>query len=289
MAYERFKPGLSLTKQEKVDLMAEYISHYRTLSKDGNLNVLNRKIPREAFASALDRIGELLLYEAQILSESNGPVKEFLNENPLPPHMATLLPDDFRVFCLILNALKQWVQAESAATDTYLLGRTAKKTCRMAVDTCIVTGEALGENAELHHPLRDGRPPILLSKIGHSIIEGQVKKTSKPIIESINNKGKEAYINNDEVAQSQKQIFKVEKPDDNNDIYNLLLNLKHKKNRSWVHLRNGCLDILGLPVCFTTQPVKNISRQFARDAQRLTDLSYKELLQFLDERQLGFK
>ncbi len=46
----------------------------------------------------------------------------------------------------------------------------------MAVDKCIVTGEELGERAELHHPMRDGRPPILLSKKGHDIIEQSNQK-----------------------------------------------------------------------------------------------------------------
>ena len=82
-----------------------------------------------------------------------------------------LLPDDFRVFSLLLNALKQWVSAESQSTDRYLLGGTARATCREAVNKWIVTGEELGENSELHHPLRDGRPPILLSKKGHNLVE----------------------------------------------------------------------------------------------------------------------
>lgn len=76
---------------------------------------------------------------------------------------------------------------------------------------------------------------------------------------------------------------------DSGEIYKTLLNLKHEKNRSWVQLRNGCLDLLGLPVSFTTQPVKNTSRAFARDCQRKTGLSYQELLQLLDEHKLGNK
>ena len=35
----------------------------------------------------------------------------------------------------------------------------------------------MGEDPELHHPVRDGRPPILLSKKGHTFVEqsNQVK------------------------------------------------------------------------------------------------------------------
>lgn len=71
--------------------------------------------------------------------------------------------------------------------------------------------------------------------------------------------------------------------------YKVLLDLKHSKNRSWVQLRNGCLDFLGLPVTFTTQPMKNTSRAFARESQKTTGLSYQELLKLLEERSLGLK
>lgn len=58
------------------------------------------------------------------------------------------------------------------------------------------------------------------------------------------------------------------------EIYKVLLELKHQKNRSWVQLRNGCLDLQGLPVSLTTQPVKNTSRAFARECHRNTGLSF---------------
>lgn len=73
------------------------------------------------------------------------------------------------------------------------------------------------------------------------------------------------------------------------DFYSMLLKLKHEKNRSWVQLRNGCLDLLGLPVTFTTQPMKNTSRAFARESQKTTGLSYGEILQILEEKNLGIK
>ena len=73
------------------------------------------------------------------------------------------------------------------------------------------------------------------------------------------------------------------------DFFSMLLKLKHEKNRSWVQLRNGCLDLLGLPVTFTTQPMKNTSRAFARESQKTTGLSYGEILQILEEKNLGLK
>jgi len=74
---------------------------------------------------------------------------------------------------LAINSLKQWVVAEQGATDRYLLGGAARDLCREATDTCLVTGAVLTNGIELHHPVRDGRPPIPLSKEGHASIEGQ--------------------------------------------------------------------------------------------------------------------
>ena len=136
-----------------------------------------------------------------------------MKQNPLPPHMKELLPDDFRVFSLVLNALKQWVSAESQSTDRYLLGGTARATCREAVNKCIVTGEELGENAELHHPLRDGRPPILLSKKGHNLVEqnNQINSTA----------------NSDD--------------DVDNDVWNIVKEIRTKKSQSWGSLRKDVM------------------------------------------------
>jgi len=171
MTYKRYKSDIALSKPEKVNLMSEYIAYYDDLINEQGLDVLNVKIPRDVFANILVEIGGVLNQKALELANEDGPVKDFLEANPLPPHMKELLPDDFRVFSLLLNALKQWVSAESQSTDRYLLGGTARATCREAVNKCIVTGEELDENAELHHPLRDGRPPILLSKKGHNLVE----------------------------------------------------------------------------------------------------------------------
>jgi len=176
MSYQRPRSDIRMSKPEKVNLMAEYILYYEELVKAERIDELNVKIPREAFSKTLDNIGELLIQASLKLSEEDGPVKDFLKANPLPPHMKDLLPDDFRVFSLLLNSLKQWVSTESAATDRYLLGATARATCRAATKKCILTAHDLGDDVELHHPVRDGRPPILISKEGHSIIEGQIRK-----------------------------------------------------------------------------------------------------------------
>jgi len=189
MTYKRYKSDIALSKPEKVNLMSEYIAYYDDLINEQGLDVLNVKIPRDVFANILVEIGGVLNQKALELANEDGPVKDFLEANPLPPHMKELLPDDFRVFSLLLNALKQWVSAESQSTDRYLLGGTARATCREAVNKCIVTGEELDENAELHHPLRDGRPPILLSKKGHNLVEqnNQINSAGKFDDDSDNN------------------------------------------------------------------------------------------------------
>jgi hypothetical protein len=121
-------------------------------------------------------VGGKLLEESEKLANTDGPVRKFLDDNPLPAPLAEMLPPQFRVFCLALNALKQWVSTQQARTDHHLLGGRARDLCKGATDRCLVTGDALGQDRQLHHPVRDGRPPIPLSKHGHSLIEGQLPK-----------------------------------------------------------------------------------------------------------------
>lgn len=177
MAYIRPQPKQRISKEERNQLLQEYYLYYKELIHEQGIEALNLKIPREVFASVLDEVGSLLQERAaQLLSESEA-VRQFLEKTPVPPSMASQLPEDFRVFALLLNALKQWVSAESAATDRFLLGGNARKECREVTNTCLVTGKEIGDDGELHHPVRDGRPPVLLSREGHNIIEyGQKKR-----------------------------------------------------------------------------------------------------------------
>ena len=103
-------------------LLERYYGEYRAWAAE-DPSQLNRKVPREAFDELLNRAGALLLEQAAVLATTPGPVREFLEQNPLPLSLAGKLPDEFRAFTLALNALKQWVAAEQAATDRYLLGR----------------------------------------------------------------------------------------------------------------------------------------------------------------------
>lgn len=245
MPYQRPVNRKALSRDQKVSLLKEYTSHYeREVAHDPN--ALNRKVPREAFSELLDDIGTLLVQESARMATEAGPVAEFLDATPLPSSMEALLPRQFRAYCLAMNALKQWVSAEQAATDRYLFGGTARELCRSVTSTCIATGELLGSEIELHHPVRDGRPPLPLSKHGHQILEGQQSARSEDPLEAS------------------------------------LIALKREGNRSWVMLRRGCLDLLGKPQPVTSKAVASSSRTFARKAAEASKLSYVELLEWLD-------
>ncbi|MBM3979368.1 MAG: hypothetical protein FJ304_03620 [Planctomycetes bacterium] len=252
MPFVRPKSATQLTVVQKRQLIEAYFDEYRQLA-ESTPDLLNRKIPRDgdAFAQLLDQIGELLVKHAETVASQPGPVAQFLSDNPLPASLAGKLPNEFRVFCLTLNALKQWVAAEQAATDRYLLGGTARELCRAAATNCILSGESLVTGSvDLHHPLRDGRPPIPLSKVAHAKLEGQVSDSAS-------------------------------------DALRGLLSMVRRSGRSWAQLRRGCLDLLERPVQHSTPAMRNGARAFAREASLAAAKSYQELIDWLDEHKLG--
>ena len=254
MTYRRPKSEVQLSPEEKRHLLSEYHAFYQAQAQDDKAN-LNKKVPREAFAAVIDEVGEMLLRESSEMAKNNPRIRDFLDETPLPQDLEKLLPEEFRVFCLMLNALKQWVAAEQQATDRYLLGGTARNSLRNLTTQCIVTGEEIGPDGELHHPVRDGRPPILLSKRGHSLIERQIAGES--------------------VGSGQDKLFDE------------IRTIKEKGNHSWIKLRKGCMDQLGLPVLFSSPGMRSSSRTFAKKIHDELGLSYQEILDWLDEHQLA--
>lgn len=189
---------------------------------------------------------------AGMMLRDNEEVQIFLEENPLPPQMAELLPDKFRVFALFLNALKQWVSSESAATDRFLLGGTAKQTCREAVTHCIVTSEALDDGAELHHPVRDGRPPILLSKKGHEMVE-RAAASSSAVAEKV------------VLTEEQEQLWQQ------------LQAMRSRRNQSWVQLREGCMALL-----IPGHSCRAGAKSFANVAIKETGRTPQEIIELLN-------
>lgn len=244
MKYAHPKPKTKLTKAERSALLQEYYDHCR---REGIREVgsLKRKVPREAFRELHNRIGLLLLQEAEKLAAESGPIRDFLDANPLPNGMHTLLPDDYRVFALMLNSLKQWIAKESAATDCYLLGAGAREECRALAKCCVLSG-ITGQVVELHHPVRDGRPPVPLTKEAHAKLEGQTKMVvgSDPV----NNK------------------FRA---------------VRKEMNTSWVMIRLGCQALLKRVPEETPRigQAKSVARRICRE----TGLSEQQALDWLDE------
>jgi len=251
MAYVRPKSAYTLSRDEKRELLQEYFDYYHNASIN-NPGLLNSKIPRSAFNELLDEIGELILNKSESLSLNENEVNTFLKDNPLPQGIKKCLPDDFRVYCLALNAVKQWLSAEQAATDRYVFGSTTREQCKKIGDHCLVSGTPSDEcTIELHHPVRDGRPPIPLSKEVHAAIEGQgaVSDMSDPV---------------------RKVIYPI----------------KRSGNRSWRMLRLGCELLLDIANTNKSQNVQSSSKTFARKASNESGLNFKELLCWLDKSNL---
>jgi len=248
--YERPTNPKPLAPEEKAELRSQYFAYYEQMAQE-DLGRFNVKLERTAVADLLDEIGGLLLERARTMACSPGKVRDFLDSNQLPECIQRRLPDEFRAFCLVLNSLKQWVSAESAATDRYLLGGTIRNQCRKMANHCLVTGASLDDSTvELHHPARDGRPPIPLSKAGHEQIESASEDSDDPV---------EA----------------------------VLRRTKRMGNRSWVMLRLGCLALLGEEFDDSTPAVLASSKTFARTAAVATGLEYRELIDWLDEHDLA--
>jgi hypothetical protein len=250
--YKRPKSRTTLTKAQREGLLREYFDHYRTIAKN-NPALLNQKLPREISKALLDVIGGVLLEQTKDLAVKPGPVREFLELNSLPPSLASLLPSDFRAFCLVLNSLKQWVGAEQQATDRFLLGGNARGELRAIAGSCIVTGKSLDGDCELHHPVRDGRPPVPLCHKAHDEIE--------------------------------KQQAKADASSDPN--FPTISNIRAERKNSWRNLRRGCLDLLGREVKHSTPAVGAGARAFARKVSKATGLSFEQIIDFLDSNDLG--
>jgi hypothetical protein len=253
-AYKRPKSSITLTKLERQHLLGEYFTNYRSIANE-NPTLLNQKLPRVVFKDLLNVLGGVLLQQARDISVKPGPVRDFLELNTLPPSLAPLLPPDFRAFCLALNALKQWVAAEQQATDRFLLGGNARDELKTMAASCIVTGKSLNDDCELHHPVRDGRPPIPLCHEAH-----------------------------DDIEKQQSRADASADPD-----FRTISNIRRERNNSWSHLRKGCLELLGQKVKHSTPAVGAGARAFARKVSNATGLSFERIIDFLDAHDLGLE
>lgn len=252
MTYIRPKSAHKLSPDEKRELLQEYFDYYREISTS-KPKLLNSKLPRSVFDDLLSEIGELILAKSEELSASNNEVSEFLAENSLPEHLEHYLPEKFRAYCLALNALKQWLSAEQAATDRYIFGGTVRAQCKSLSDSCLVSGTPATDcTIELHHPVRDGRPPIPLAKEVHAEIEGQI---------SAKREG-DRYMD-------------------------VIYPIKKSGNRSWVMLKLGCELLLGTANTTKSKNVQSSSKTFARKAKEASGLSFQELLRWIEANNLA--
>ena len=177
MTYIRPKSDHNLTPDEKRELLKEYFDYYQEVAVN-NPGLLNLKLPRSAFNDLLNDIGKLILSKAEKLSSTENEISKFFADNPLPKHLQQYLPEDFRVYSLALNAMKQWLSAEQAATDRYIFGGTVRAQCKKLGKTCLLSGKPADKcTIELYHPVRDGRSPIPLAKEVHAELEGQASRT----------------------------------------------------------------------------------------------------------------
>jgi hypothetical protein len=245
-----------LTIEQKHQLLADQIAYYTQVRAEKSekefRQLMSQKLSRRLVSRTLARIGGLIQQEAQELafgsSEEAQDVQNFLVSIPLPPALSPYLTTEYRTFALLLNALKQWVSAEQAATDRFLLGGAARGLCRQVSTQCLITQVSFKpeQQKELHHIVRDGRPPIALSKEGHRIVDNQVS-------------------NNDQWRQALQLI---------------------RKNRSWIALRRGCDAILADTAASVSD--KSWARKALQEVQKMDiSATHEKLIIWLDEQGLG--
>jgi len=251
MTYTRPKSEHKLSPDEKRELLQEYFDYYHEVSVS-NPELLNSKLPRSAFDELINEIGELILEKTEKLACTENEVSQFLKDNPLPEHLEKYLPNNFRTYSLALNSMKQWLSAEQAATDRYIFGGTVREQCKKLGKSCLVSGTPADEcTIELHHPVRDGRPPIPLAKEAHAKIEGQSS-----------------------ITREQDEVMKIIYP------------IKRSGNRSWVMLKLGCELLLNIANTNKSKNVQASSKTFARKSSEASGLSFKELLHWVEANNL---
>ena len=249
MKFVRPKLKENISIEQKSSILREY---FDTCSANAKLDprTLNQKIPREQFSVFLNNIGCSVNLEAKRISTEDGAVKDFLSKNPLPSGMKDYLPDEFRAYSLLLNALKQWISAEQAATDRFLLGGSAKNLLKTISSKCIISDKPLfGEIVELHHTLRDGRPPIPILKVEHDKLESQSSVSDDPVMA-------------------------------------LVYKIKRERNSSWILLREGLEYFQAIESDEAAVGARPNGKSFAKKAIETTKLSVDQLLEWMNENDL---
>lgn len=250
--YRRYRVSGKIKGEAKKTALADYIRHYTEIART-NPALLNQKIPKRVSEAVLNEVGSLLQRYARELSTNEGPLKEFLDRNPVPVCLGRELTDEIRVFSLVLHALRQWATGEALAMDRLLISGNVRKDLKELFTICPVAPDDTDTSkVELHHPVRDGRPPIPLSKRGHDTVEGLL------VLEDGDRAGA------------------------------ALVALRRDYGPiSWKRLRVGCMALIeNPPEGFADSYLAN-ARSWARKAKKITKLEETPILAFLDRYELG--
>jgi len=241
-----------MAEEARIALKA-YVEHYTQIVNDSPA-MLNQKLPRKIFEKVLNEVGVLLNLKAVELAETDERMIAFLRRNPVPPCLGSELTPEIRSFALLLNALSQWCTAEKLAFDRFLFSGDVRKQLKKLALTCPVSPDDFEVGKiELHHPVRDGRPPLPLSKKGHEKIEGLIEPEE-----------------NDEDG---KKLFAHHKTS--------------TRRYSWRSLRLGCLSELGREAYDKSVSRHRTARGNVSFVKRGTGISVESLLSILDRYELG--
>ncbi len=251
--YQRYKAVRKFEGSNRRQALQKYLDHYAGIAATSP-GLMNQKLPRKVFEKVLDEIGALLQQRARELAASDPDMIKFLERNTLPPCLGAELTPEVRAFSLLLNSLKQWTVAEQSAMDRFLISGGVREELRDLAQSCPIAPESFVKGqVELHHPVRDGRPPIPLSKKGHETVEGIV-----------------AIDPNDRVA---KQLIAHRK--------------ETSRTYSWRSLRLGCLMELGQSSYDKTVSRHKTARSNVAWVKKETSLSAETILETLERYELG--
>ena len=251
--YQRYKAAQKFEGGTRRKALQEYIDHYTHIAAVSP-GLMNQKLPRKTFEKVLDEVGALLQRRARELATSDPDMIDFLERNTLPPCLGVALTREVRAFSLLLNSLKQWAVAEQSAIDRFLISGSVREELRDLAQNCPIAPESFDkEKIELHHPVRDGRPPIPLSKKGHETVEGIVA------IEPNDQPGKRLVAHRKESSRSY----------------------------SWRSLRFGCLMELGQSAYDKSISRHRTARSSIAWVKKETSLSAEAILEILERYELG--
>ena len=251
--YQRYKAAQKFEGGNRRKALQEYIDHYARIAV-ASPDLMNQKLPRTTFLKVLDEIGALLQRRASEMATSDPDMIDFLERNTLPPCLGVALTRKVRAFSLLLNSLKQWTVAEQSAIDRFLISGSVRAELRDLAQSCPIAPESFDkEKTELHHPVRDGRPPIPLSKKGHETVEGIVA------IEPNDQAGKRLVAHRKESSRSY----------------------------SWRSLRFGCLMDLGQFAYDKSISRHRTARSNIARVKKQTSLSTEAILEILERYELG--